>query len=69
MSSRRERLAPVRPTKQAPRDDATFPKRCRCGRQFDRAAWERLTYVGVDEAFRLELRNCACGSTLAVPMG
>jgi hypothetical protein len=46
-----------------------FPKKCSCGRTHDAADWTMLHLVGWqtigDE--RLELRNCACGSTLAIP--
>lgn len=51
-------------------------KTCRCGKSYDAHAWRALTYVGVqpggpaDEhgpAYPdVELRNCSCGSTLAV---
>jgi hypothetical protein len=44
------------------------PKRCGCGLTHDAAAWSCLPYVGVqrDEFEALELRNCPCGSTLAI---
>jgi hypothetical protein len=43
-------------------------KRCGCGRCFTRAQWRELQYVGaqVDDIETLELRNCPCGSTIAV---
>jgi len=45
-------------------------KVCSCGVQYTLEAWCALPYVGVlvdpDESF--ELRNCVCGSTLAVPV-
>lgn len=40
-----------------------------CGRQHDAASWAALPlkgYVGVVARVTLELRNCTCGSTLAV---
>jgi len=54
----------------------TFPaapecvKHCACGLSFDPTEWAALDYVGVsaDEVQRLELRNCPCGSTLAVDL-
>lgn len=47
-------------------------KRCRaCGAHYRRVAWQKLSYLGVmDDGFgghHLELRNCACGSTLSLP--
>jgi hypothetical protein len=48
-----------------------WPKRCACGATYDRESWERLVLVahasapGTDWA-GLEMRNCACGSTLAI---
>ena len=43
-------------------------KRCHCGMCFDAESWARLPYVGImdDGVDRLELRNCACSSTLAI---
>lgn len=39
----------------------------------DRAAFEQLDYVGVQEypgrGYSIELRNCQCGSTLGVRIG
>lgn len=46
-------------------------KRCGCGRLYTAEAWQALPYVGVqrlDDEPDLELRNCACGSTLAIPV-
>lgn len=39
-----------------------------CGRKFGAAEWSRLQYVGIQEApgMSLELRNCSCGSTIAL---
>jgi hypothetical protein len=45
-------------------------KVCRCGRDFTEATWAQLARVGLmsdGEGGCLSLRNCACGSTLAVP--
>jgi cyanophycinase-like exopeptidase len=46
---------------------------CHCGLTYDRAAWERLLLIGGMDADDeehpteiLELRNCTCGSTIAV---
>lgn len=43
-----------------------------CRRAISREEWNRLHYVGflggVGADDRLELRNCACGSTLAIPL-
>jgi hypothetical protein len=46
-------------------------KRCSCGKKHSAEAWRQLQCVGRQvfehgEAF--ELRNCACGSTLAWPI-
>lgn len=45
-----------------------FSKPCGCGLVHDHAAWSALPYVGDmhDEDVVLELRNCRCGSTLAI---
>jgi hypothetical protein len=39
-----------------------------CGIVHDGDAWAALSFVGrmVDEVETLELRNCECGSTLAI---
>lgn len=45
-------------------------KVCRCGRDYTEASWAQLARVGLmsdGEGGSLTLRNCACGSTLAVP--
>lgn len=47
-----------------------WPKRCEtCGRLHTAEEWAQLALIGhVDRGdFRLELRNCECGSTGAVP--
>lgn len=44
-------------------------KRCACGRVHDPAAWAALPLVGIqdpEEPDAIELRNCPCGSTIAV---
>lgn len=46
-------------------------KVCGCGRAHDAASWSALPLCGVQddgEAEPYELRNCPCGSTLAVPL-
>jgi len=48
---------------------SSFPKQCtRCSRELTRAQWGHLRLIGlqVDEVERLELRDCYCGSTLAI---
>jgi hypothetical protein len=49
-------------------------KHCACGRTISPDSWECLPLVGRTDNGRgigelLELRNCACGSTLAMPIG
>jgi hypothetical protein len=49
--------------------DNQWPKTCRCGMSWSSDGWKRLTLVGFadgGEEGELELRNCTCGSTLAV---
>jgi hypothetical protein len=46
-----------------------WPKACRCGRSWSRDEWATLVFVGYTdggEDGELELRNCVCGSTVAV---
>jgi hypothetical protein len=46
-----------------------WPKTCRCGASWSRESWALLLLVGYadgGEDGELELRNCRCGSTLAV---
>ncbi|HEY2514118.1 MAG TPA: response regulator [Polyangiaceae bacterium] len=59
-------------------DEVTQPatplKRCACGRTYDASSWSALAWVGeIDNgrevSERLELRDCACGSTLARELG
>lgn len=47
----------------------TFPKSCACGRVHSRDAWVALPnrkVWHVDETLTMELRDCTCGSTLAI---
>lgn len=48
-------------------------KRCGCcGREYTRVTWDLLPLVGIQVVpgwMDLELRNCACGSTLALERG
>lgn len=47
----------------------TWPKTCRCGASWSVDAWATLALVGYADGAEdgeLELRNCRCGSTLAV---
>jgi hypothetical protein len=43
-----------------------------CGKDYTKDTWKKLHYVGVQQALNskdnVELRNCPCGSTLAVPL-
>jgi hypothetical protein len=42
---------------------------CRCGRGFDRETWRALKFVGErpdERGSTIELRNCACHSTLSI---
>jgi len=43
-------------------------KTCACGLKYTRDEWELLPYRGVQETpdENLELRDCKCGSTLAI---
>lgn len=45
-----------------------FPKTHPCGASYTEAEWQGLPLVGVqaDDVEVLELRDCRCGSTLAV---
>lgn len=53
---------------------AQFPRTCRCCEtQYTAATWSKLSKCGYVGAYRargqmyaVELRNCACGSTLGV---
>lgn len=55
-----------------PREES-WPKTCTCcGAKITEDDWERMSYVGVQRGDAeigvpdLELRNCACGTTLAI---
>jgi hypothetical protein len=43
-------------------------KVCACGEVFSASQWSALRYVGEqdDGVERIELRNCPCGSTIAI---
>jgi hypothetical protein len=55
-----------------------FPKPCGCGLVYEKKQWRELDLVGMTEGTDstcgkrygpdLELRNCVCGSTIAVPV-
>ncbi len=47
-----------------------WPKTCHCGKSYDARTWRHLSYVGTISYAEddLELRNCTCHSTLAVPI-
>lgn len=53
-----------------PRNTATEPviKTCGCGLKYTPMRWKTLKLIGMpdDGHEKLELRNCACGSTIAV---
>jgi CheY-like chemotaxis protein len=46
------------------RKDREIVKRCGCGREHTRAGWKALRLCG--EMWGVELRNCVCGSSLAL---
>lgn len=50
---------------------AIIVKKCACGRRYTAGTWKDLALVGVqdDGVERIELRNCACGSTIGVILG
>lgn len=47
----------------------SWPKRCKCGLAYNADAYAELVFVGYQDRgpFRLDMRNCTCGSTLAQP--
>ncbi len=47
-----------------------WPKQCGCGCSYTEHEWALLKFVGtmVDDVESCELRNCACGSTIAMPI-
>jgi hypothetical protein len=58
-------IPPAPPTMPAPAD-----KTCGCGAVHDHFDWRHLPRLGVmrDDAEAAELRNCGCGSTIAVAL-
>jgi transposase-like protein len=66
-----KRLGPQYASDLFPLDlPASFPKPCRCGIVHTRDTWKDLPLAGEmpDEGVTLELRNCPCGSTLAIEL-
>lgn len=59
----------IRPGIQTPIDGPPIVARCNCcGRLHSAVSWVDLERVGLQDALDgewLELRNCACGSTIA----
>lgn len=47
---------------------STVVKACGCGRTYTAEEWAALELVGImaDDVETIELRNCPCGSTIAV---
>ena len=45
-----------------------WPKTCSCGCSYTEGEWAMLVCIGrmVDSVDDIELRNCTCGSTIAV---
>jgi hypothetical protein len=48
-------------------------KKCnKCGKVHNELSWKNLKHIGNQEGFddipSMELRNCPCGSTLAIPV-
>jgi hypothetical protein len=46
-------------------------KTCSCTAHYDLAAWQRLPFVGIqafDPNDRIDIRNCACRSSIAVDL-
>lgn len=54
--------------KRIPRRGTGPIKQCACGRTYTRDEWNKLRLVGehVDDVERAELRDCVCGSTIAL---
>lgn len=58
----------------APEAPSSIVKQCGCGRTFTREGWDRLEFVGRQHVpedefgpeISIELRNCPCGSTIAI---
>lgn len=45
-----------------------WPKTCACGCSYTEGEWAMLLCIGrmVDDLESIELRNCTCGSTMAI---
>lgn len=53
------------------RPELEVVKTCRCcQRSYSAGSWKALEFKGLwrDQVETLEFRNCACGSTLAMPV-
>ena len=48
-------------------DETKTIHRCSCGLGYNRDQWSRAPFVGV--GLGLEMRNCACGSTMSIEIG
>lgn len=52
--------------------DGAVVKRCQCGRAYTLDTWYALARVGLqvtmDHGGCLDLRDCACGSSISLPM-
>lgn len=49
-----------------------WPRSCQCGRRWTEREWATLPRVGffpIASGGRAEMRECACGSTISVPIG
>lgn len=61
----------ARPPADPPAPEAIV-KRCSCGRAYTMADWYRLERIGLqlllDHGGCLDLRACACGSSISLPM-
>lgn len=59
-----------RPAAQPP--EGAVVKRCECGRVYTLESWRRLKRVGLqmvmDHDACLDMRDCACGSSITLPM-
>lgn len=55
-----------------PPAEGTIVKRCSCGRAYTMPEWYALARVGLqvtmDHGGCLDLRDCACGSSISLPM-
>jgi hypothetical protein len=52
-------------------EDAGLVRACGCGRTYTREEWDALPALGIETYGHrtLDHRQCACGSTLALPVG